>query len=92
MGDAFSALGISPELVLCLADISWNIGSTIHFLLKEMVYSAMTAVKGRVQGKKSFLLLLVFSSFLFLNASQSSVITIMGRRNNLEEQERESQQ
>ncbi|KAL7981254.1 hypothetical protein Chor_002150 [Crotalus horridus] len=55
VGDAFSPLGISPEVALCLADISWNIGSTIHFLLKEMVYSAMAAIKSRVQDLESSL-------------------------------------
>ncbi|KAM3830583.1 prominin-2 [Vipera latastei] len=38
-----------------LNNISWNIGSTIHFLLKEMVYSAMAAVKGRVQDLENSL-------------------------------------
>ncbi|XP_053125684.1 prominin-2 isoform X2 [Hemicordylus capensis] len=32
-----------------LHNVSWSIGSTIHFLLKETVYSAMGAMKDRVQ-------------------------------------------
>ncbi|XP_058050096.1 prominin-2 [Ahaetulla prasina] len=38
-----------------LNSISWNIGSTIHFLLKETVSSAMAAIKGRVQDLENSL-------------------------------------
>ncbi|XP_013915124.1 PREDICTED: prominin-2 [Thamnophis sirtalis] len=38
-----------------LNNISWSIGSTIHFLLKETVSSAMAAIKGRVQDLESSL-------------------------------------
>ncbi|XP_070622061.1 prominin-2 [Erythrolamprus reginae] len=38
-----------------LNNISWNIGSTIHFLLKETVSSAMAAIKGRVQDLENSL-------------------------------------
>ncbi|XP_026545300.1 prominin-2 [Notechis scutatus] len=37
------------QILSDLNNISWNIGSTIHFLLKETVSSAMAALKGRVQ-------------------------------------------
>ncbi|XP_039180080.1 prominin-2 isoform X2 [Crotalus tigris] len=43
------------QILSDLNNISWNIGSTIHFLLKEMVYSAMAAIKSRVQDLESSL-------------------------------------
>ncbi|XP_063166949.1 prominin-2 [Candoia aspera] len=43
------------QILSDLNNISWNIGSTIHFLLKETVYSAMAAIKGRVQDLENSL-------------------------------------
>ncbi|KAJ6658707.1 hypothetical protein lerEdw1_019867 [Lerista edwardsae] len=38
-----------------LTNVSWNIGSTVHFLLKETIYSVMTALKDRAQDLQNSL-------------------------------------
>ncbi|XP_066495719.1 prominin-2 [Tiliqua scincoides] len=43
------------QILRDLTNVSWSIGSTIHFLLKETVYSVMTALKDRAQDLQNSL-------------------------------------